>query len=62
MGALYDMRAFYRWLDEANEQEMLKRRDLLVKLLPSLSEEEVISEARHLLKLIERELVARTMK
>lgn len=63
MGALFDMKAFFRWLEESEIQALVRRRDLLAEVLAEhLRDPEVIAEAQHLLKLIEREIVVRTMK
>ena len=62
MGILYDMRAFFRWLDEADDEELLRRRQNLQILLSELTQEEVIQEARRLLRFIEEELLARRIR
>jgi len=62
MGILYDMRAFFRWLDEADDEELLRRRQSLQDLLSELTQEEVIQEARRLLRFIEEELLARQIR
>ena len=62
MGILYDMRAFFRWLDEADDEELLQRRRNLQILLSELTQEEVIQEARRLLRFIEEELLARQIR
>ena len=62
MGILYDMRAFFRWLDEADDEELLLRRRNLQILLSELTQEEVIQEARRLLRFIEEELLARQIR
>jgi hypothetical protein len=62
MGALFDMSAFYRWLAGASEIELLAKRDQLASVLLDLSEAEVISEAKKLLKNIEQEMLARRLR
>lgn len=62
MGILYDMRAFFRWLDEADDEELLQRRQNLQSLLSELTQEEVVQEARRLLRFIEEELLARQIR
>jgi hypothetical protein len=62
MGVLYDMQAFYRWLNDASDTELLQRRQSLLDLLPQLTQEEVIQEARRLLRIIEEELLARQIR
>lgn len=56
------MRAFFRWLDEADDEELLRRRQSLQDLLSELTQEEVIQEARRLLRFIEEELLARQIR
>lgn len=60
MGALSDMRAFYRWLENATDKELTQRRDILRHAIEyKLSEESVIADAKYLLKKIEEEMLAR---
>ncbi|MDA8119444.1 MAG: hypothetical protein M0Z85_05205 [Gammaproteobacteria bacterium] len=62
MGALYDMGAFFRWLEVASEREILQKRDLLAHAIEyKLTEKSVIADAQYLLKKIEQELLARSM-
>ncbi|OYV75592.1 MAG: hypothetical protein B7Z66_12235 [Chromatiales bacterium 21-64-14] len=63
MGALYDMGAFYRWLEQANERDLARKRDLLAHALAyKLTEESVIADAKFLLRKIEEEMLARAMR
>lgn len=62
MGVLFDMAAFYRWLEAASERELLARRDEALAIEPRLSSEEVRNELRRLVRLIEEELVARKFR
>jgi len=59
MGTLYDMKAFYRWLDEADDMELVQRRDALRRALSQFTDENVIADARFLLRKIEEEMLAR---
>jgi len=56
---LYDMRAFYRFLESAEERELEMRRDRLVAFLAVVDQEPVRSDARYLLRKIEEEMLAR---
>lgn len=63
VGALYDMKAFFAWLENASERELVQRRDLLAHALQhKLTDPNVIADARYLLRQIEQELLARAMK
>lgn len=64
MAILADMKAYYRWLDEASDRELADRR---ANALAAISEREitnrdVIREANHLIRLIEEEIISRKMK
>ena len=61
MAILADMKAFYRWLDEAGEIELCERRDRLVAVLPKLTDEGTAAECRRFVRLIEESMVARQM-
>lgn len=56
---LYDWKAFYRWLEEANEAELTTRRDALLALLGNLTEKAPRATIRRLVRNIEEELLAR---
>ena len=62
MGTLYDMRAFFRFLEEATDDELVQRRDALRQVLDGLTEEGVIADARFLLRKIEEEMLARGLR
>lgn len=63
MGALYDMKAFWIWLENATDRELLQRRDQLQHAIDhKLTESGVLADAKYLLKVIEQEMLARTMK
>ncbi|MGZ8256913.1 MAG: hypothetical protein ACXWTX_03985 [Gallionella sp.] len=63
MGALFDMKAFFAWLENANERELLQRRNQLQHAIEQkFTEAGVIADAKYLLKEIEQELLARTMR
>jgi hypothetical protein len=54
-----DLRGFLRFLDQASIKELVKRQGDYVRLLRSLTDEEVIRDTRFLLRLLEEELVVR---
>lgn len=63
MGALFDMKAFFIWLETASEIELIKKRDVLADALQTkFTEDGVIADAKHLLKEIEKQLLSRAMK
>lgn len=59
--ALYDWKAFFRWLDEASTDELVQRRDALRDLLQHLSEKAVLAATRRLIRFLEEELVNREL-
>ncbi len=62
MGALYDMTAFFSWLEIAGEKELVRKRDLLLHAIQyKLTEDSVIADAKYLLRKIEQELLERAM-
>ncbi|PKY09656.1 hypothetical protein B1757_13720 [Acidithiobacillus marinus] len=55
---LYDMKAFYRFLEQATVDELQKKQASLNKVIPGFSDD-VAAEAMVLLKMVEREILAR---
>ena len=62
MGTIYDMKAFYRWLEDAENREILQRRDSLLRVMDRLTDENVLADARFLLRKIEEEILAREIR
>ena len=62
MGILFDMAAFYRWLEEASERELLARRDEALNMESRISDVDLKSDLRRLVRMIEEELVARKFR
>ncbi|MBU9211673.1 hypothetical protein [Burkholderia multivorans] len=62
MGILFDVAAFYRWLQEATDRELIARRDSLIIAIENLSDRDVAEEAKRWLKKIEQEIVARRLR
>ena len=63
MAILADMKAFYRWLDQANEDELAKRRNAALQALRSglITDATVTKEAKRLIRKIEEEMLIRKM-
>jgi hypothetical protein len=61
MSVLFDVAAFYRWLENATDRELIARRDKLITVIEDLSDKDVAKEARKWLRKIEQELVARQL-
>lgn len=62
MGILFDMRAFYGWLEKASEQELMSRRDEAIKISARLASEDLKKEVSRLVRMIEDEMVARKFR
>ena len=62
MGTLYDIQAFFRFLEEATDDELVHRRNALRQVLEDLTEGDVIADARFLLRKIEEEMLARGLR
>ena len=62
MGVLFDMRAFFRWLEEASYRELSERHELVLRFSEIAKSESVREESRYLLRKVEEEILARAMK
>jgi len=62
MGILFDMAAFYRWLGQASERELLARRDAALNMENRISDVDLKRDLRRLVRMIEEELVARKFR
>lgn len=62
MGVLFDMRAFFRWLEEASDRELSERHELVLRFSEIAKSESVREESRYLLRKVEEEILARAMK
>lgn len=62
MGLLFDMAAFYRWLQEASDDELLARRDVCIQIEIKLTDDDLKRELRRLVRMIEEQLVARKFR
>jgi len=56
---LYDMKAFYSFLDSASDEELEERRRKLLAFLEIAVEEKSISDARYYLHMVESEILSR---
>lgn len=62
MGLLFDMAAFYRWLQEASDDELSGCRAEALKMEAELSDDDVKRRLRRLVGMIEEEMVARKFR
>lgn len=62
MGILFDMAAFYRWIEQASDRELLARRDEALNFEGRIASEDLKSDLRRLVRMIEEELVARKFR
>ncbi len=62
MGILFDMAAFYRWLDTASDRELLARRDDSVNVESRLTDDDLKRDMKRLIRMIEEELVTRKFR
>jgi hypothetical protein len=62
MGILFDMAAFYRWLEQASDRELLARRDEALNIKDHISDSDLKQDLCHLIRLTEEELVARKFR
>ncbi len=62
MGILFDMAAFYRWLDTASDRELLARRDDSVNVESRLTDDDLKRDMKRLIRIIEEELVTRKFR
>lgn len=59
MGALFDMKAFFRFLETATEKELTDKHERLLLFIQRASDDAVRDEAKYLLRKIEEELLSR---
>ena len=52
----------FRWLDEASDEELTRRRDRVARFIETAQTVSAQEEARYLLRKIEEEMLARTMR
>ncbi len=62
MGVLFDMAAFYRWLGQASDQELLARRDDAISMEARLSDEDLKRDLCRLVRMLEEEMLARKFR
>lgn len=56
---LSDMKAFFRFLDQAKEDELVVKRDRLVKFIEETQDRGIQQEACYLLRKVEEEILSR---
>lgn len=54
-----EWRGFVRFLDEANEEELRRRKAAIVEVLTKVTDPDVRSDARRMMRLIDQETLAR---
>jgi len=59
MSVLFDMKAFYLFLEKASDKELSQKQELLVQFIDMCQDPDVLSEARYLLKMVEEEILSR---
>ena len=62
MGAIFDMKAFFRWLEQASDKELANRHEILQAFIKNVKNESVKEDAQYHLRRIEEEMLARVMK
>lgn len=62
MGAVFDMKAFFRWLGEASERELADRHEILLAFIKNAKTESTKENAQYHLRRIEEEVLARMLK
>ena len=56
---LYDMKAFYRWLSESTDDELLLRKNKIIEGLEKIQNADVKRSGLKLLKLVDEEIFSR---
>ncbi len=56
---LSNMKAFFRFLDQAEDDELVVKRDRLVKFIEETQDRGIQKEARYLLRKVEEEILSR---
>lgn len=62
MGILFDMAAFYRWLETASDRELLARRDDSVNVESRLTDDDLKRDMKRLIRMIEEDIVTRKFR
>ena len=56
---LSDMKAFFRFLDQADDEDLVVKRDRLVKFIEEAKDKGVRKDACYLLRKVEEEILSR---
>lgn len=59
MTALFNMREFHRFLEDASDRQLTDKRDLLIRFIEEARDPDVIAEAKYLLRKVEEEILSR---
>ena len=62
MGSVFDMKAFFRWLEQASEKELANRHEILLAFIKNAKTESTREDAQYHLRKIEEEMLARMLK
>ena len=62
MGILFDMKAFFLWLEDASDKELSDRYERVVMFSKKAETENAIEEAKYLIKKMEEEILTRMMR
>lgn len=56
-----EVKAFWRWLEEASETELLEKKERINQLLDKLHDRDVKRDARMMIRAIDAEILARAL-
>jgi hypothetical protein len=59
MSGLFDMRQFYRFLEEAKDKELAQKQELLARFIDNARDPQVLKDARYLQRKVEEEILSR---
>jgi|UniRef100_E6QW65 hypothetical protein len=62
MGTVFDMQAFYRWLAEASDKELVQRHSILLVFIKNVETVSTRENAQFHLRKIEEEMLVRALK
>lgn len=62
MGAVFDMKAFFRWLEQATDRELADRHEILLAFIKNAKTESTKEDAQYHLRRIEEEMLSRMLK
>jgi hypothetical protein len=62
MEAVFDMQAFYRWLEQASDKELVQRHSILLVFIRNVETVSTREDAQFHLRIIEEKMLARALK